>query len=86
MFAFSAAVSPLTRALQHRFEEISRAELQRLRKKISGLEPDARATVDAVTVEVVQAIATRATERLDGPDGEQLAPVLARLFGVSAPN
>jgi glutamyl-tRNA reductase len=79
-------VSPLTRALRHRFEEVSRAELQRLRKKTSGLEPETRAAVDAVAVELVQAIATRATERLDGPDGEQLAPVLAQLFGVSQTN
>ena len=76
-------MSPLTRALQHRFAEVSRSELQRLRKKTSALPPDDRALVDAMTVEVVQAIAERATERLNGPDGEQLAPVLARLFGVS---
>jgi glutamyl-tRNA reductase len=76
-------VSPLTQALQTRFAEVSRSELRRLRKKTSTLEPDARAVVDAVAVEVVEAIAARATERLEGPDGEQLAPVLAQLFGVS---
>jgi glutamyl-tRNA reductase len=75
-------VSPLTQVLQDRFSEVSRSELERLRKKTSGLEPDARAVVDAVTVEVVQAIAARATERLEGPDAERLAPVLAQLFGV----
>ncbi len=75
-------MSPLTKALQKRFEEISRSELQRLRKKTSGLEPDERAAIDAFTVEVMQAIARRATERLQGPDSEKLAPVLAQLFGV----
>lgn len=75
-------VSPLTRVLQDRFEQVSRSELERLRKKTSGLEPGARAVVDAVTVEVVQAIAARATERLDEPDAEDLAPMLAQLFGV----
>lgn len=75
-------MSPLARALQTRFAEVSRSELRRLRKKTSTLEPDARAVVDAVAVELVEAIAARATERLDGPDGEQLAPVVARLFGV----
>jgi glutamyl-tRNA reductase len=75
-------VSPLTRVLQDRFEQVSRSELERLRKKTSGLEPGERAVVDAVTVEVVQAIAARATERLDEPDAEHLAPVLAQLFGV----
>jgi hypothetical protein len=72
--------------LHHRFEEISRSELVRLRKKTSGLEPEARAVVDAVAVELVRAIAARATERLDDPDGERLAPVLAQLFGVSDTN
>lgn len=79
-------MSPLTRALQNRFAEVSRSELLRLRKKTSTLEPEARAAVDAVAVELVEAIAARATERLDGPDGEQLAPVLAQLFGVSETN
>jgi glutamyl-tRNA reductase len=76
-------VSPLTRALQKRFEEISRSELQRLRKKTAGLEPDERAAVDAFTVEVMHAIAARATERLQGPDSDRLATMLARLFGVN---
>lgn len=76
-------MSPLTKALQKRFEEVSRSELQRLRKKTSGLEPDARAAIDAVTVEVMQAIAARATERLQGPDSDRLATLLARLFGVN---
>jgi glutamyl-tRNA reductase len=79
-------VSPLTRALQNRFAEVSRSELTRLRKKTATLQPEARAVVAAVAVEVVEAIATRATERLAGPDGEQLAPVLAQLFGVSEIN
>ena len=81
-FASAAGVSPLTRALKSRFEEVSRAELVRLRKKTSSLEPETRAVVDQVTVELMQAIAARATERLEGPDGERLAPVVAQLFGV----
>ncbi len=46
------------------------------------MEPSARATVDAVTLEVVRGMAARTTERLEGSEGEQFAPVLARLFGV----
>jgi glutamyl-tRNA reductase len=76
-------VSPLKRALQSRFEEVSRSELARLRKKTSGLEPRTRAVVDAVTLELVKAIAARATERLEGPDGAELAPLIAQLFGVA---
>jgi hypothetical protein len=75
-------VSPLKRALQSRFEEVSRSELARLRKKTSSLEPGARALVDAVTLELVKAMAARAAERFEDPDAEQLAPLLAQLFGV----
>jgi hypothetical protein len=75
----------LKRALHHRFEEISRAELLRLCRKTASLPPDAREAVDTLTVEVVQAIAARATERLDDPGAERLAPVVARLFGVPDP-
>lgn len=75
-------MSPLKRAIQSRFEEVSRAELARLKKKTASLEPSARATVDAVTLEVVRAMAARTTERLEGSEGERFAPVLARLFGV----
>jgi hypothetical protein len=57
--------------------------LRRLRKKTSSLDPEDRAMVDAVAVELVEAIAARALERLEGPDGDQLAPVVAQLFGVS---
>jgi hypothetical protein len=76
-------VSPLAEALQTRFADVSRSELRRLRKKTSSLDPEDRAMVDAVAVELVEAIAARALERLEGPDGDQLAPVVAQLFGVS---
>jgi glutamyl-tRNA reductase len=75
-------VSPLRRALQSRFEEVSRAELQRLRKKTSALEPETRAAVDAVTIELLRGMALRATERLETSEGEKFATVLAQLFGV----
>jgi hypothetical protein len=79
-------VSPLKRALHHRFDEVSRSELVRLRKKTATLPPDARQVVDSLTVELVHAIAERATERFDDADGERLAPVLAQLFGVGNPD
>lgn len=79
-------MSPLKLALHNRFEEISRSELVRLKKKTAALPPEARQVVDSITVELVQAIAERATERLDEPGGERLAPMLARLFGVRDPN
>lgn len=78
-------VSPLKRALHHRFDEISRSELVRLKKKTAALPPDARQVVASLAVELVHAIAERATERLDEPGAERLAPVVARLFGVQDP-
>lgn len=75
-------MSPLRRAFQSRFEEVSRAELQRLRKKTSSLAPDTRAAVDAVTIELVRNMADRATERLETTEGDRFAAVLAQLFGL----
>ena len=76
-------MSPLAEALQTRFAEVSRSELRRLRKKTSSLAADERAVVDAVAIELAEAIAARAMERLEGPGGERLAPVVAQLFGVN---
>lgn len=75
-------MSPLKRAIHSRFEEVSRAELLRLKKKTASLEPSARAAVDAVTLEVVRAMAARTTERLEESEGEPSAAILAQLFGV----
>lgn len=75
-------MEPLALALHARFEEVSRAELRRLRKKTASLSASQREQVDAVTVQVVQAIAARASEALRADEGQRLAPVLARLFRI----
>ncbi len=72
----------LAQALHVRFEEVSRAELQRLRKKTASLSAAQREQVDAITVQVVQAIAARASEALRADEGRRLAPVLAHLFRI----
>lgn len=75
-------VETLAHALHARFEEVSRAELQRLRKKTASLSAVQREQVDAIAVQVVLAIAARASEALRADGGRRLAPVLARLFRI----
>lgn len=77
-------MSPIARALQERFDRVSRSELERLRKKTSGLAPEARDAVHELSVEIVRGIAARAAAVLAAPDGAALAPVVARLFDVGA--
>jgi glutamyl-tRNA reductase len=75
-------VETLAQALHAHFEEVSRSELQRLRKKTASLNAAQREQVDAIAVQVVQAIAARASDALRADDGRRLAPVLARLFRI----
>ena len=75
-------MSPLAQALHERFDAVCRTELQRLRRKTATLSPADRAEVDAITVELTQAIAARLEMALDGQRGGDLAPVVARLFAV----
>lgn len=72
----------LAQALHARFEEVSRAELYRLRRKTASLSGAQREQIDAITVQVVQAIAVRASEALRADGGQRLAPVLAHLFRI----
>jgi glutamyl-tRNA reductase len=47
----------VSRALRARFESIRQSELVRLEKKLRGLTDEERRSVDAITAEVVHAIA-----------------------------
>lgn len=74
-------MSPIGNALRTRFEEVCQTELTRLRRKTASLTPADRAEVDAISVEVTRAIASRVEEALAAGDGE-IADVVARLFAV----
>jgi glutamyl-tRNA reductase len=78
---------PTVVALRQRFEEIRRAELQRLEPKLGALSPEARARVDDVTRLIVEKLLLTPTEQLkSAPDQrtiETWADALARLFGFS---
>jgi hypothetical protein len=75
-------MSPVANALHHRFEEVCRAELQRLRRKTASLSPDERETVAAISVEVTQAIAARVGAAV-AAGGSDVADLVGRLFAVS---
>jgi hypothetical protein len=79
-FAKGMAMSPISRALHDRFEEVCRTELTRLKRKTAALSPEDRAEVDAITVEVTQAIAARVEAALACEQGEAIADIVARLF------
>jgi hypothetical protein len=74
-------MSPIGHALHHRFDEVCRTELQRLRRKTATLSPEDRAEVDAISVEVTRAIASRMDAAL-AASGTDVAEVVARLFAV----
>jgi glutamyl-tRNA reductase len=78
---------PTVVALRQRFEEIRRAELQRLEPKLGTLNPEARARVDDVTRLIVEKLLLTPTEQLkSAPDQrtiEAWTDALSRLFALS---
>jgi hypothetical protein len=76
-------MSPIARALHHRFDEVCRAELIRLRRKTAALTPAEREQVDAISAEVTRAIAASVGSAVDGPHGAGLDDIVSRLFAIS---
>jgi len=74
-------MSPIGHALHSRFEEVCRNELSRLRRKTACLSPEDRAEVDAISVEVTRAIASRMEAAL-AASGTDVAEIVGRLFAV----
>ncbi len=81
--AFSLRMSPIARALHHRFDEVCRAELVRLRRKTAALAPADREQVDAISAEISRAIAASVGAAVDGPHGAELGDIVSRLFAIS---
>lgn len=79
-------LAPLVRALRERGEEVRRAELERFRAKLEGLDPEARDAVEALTKRLVNKLlhapTVRVKEEASGADGETYADVLADLFDL----
>ena len=75
---------PTVVALRRRFEEIRRAELERLAPKLASMSPEARARVEEVTRLLVERLLSTPTERLKAAPDEDAAATdadtLGRLF------
>jgi Glutamyl-tRNAGlu reductase, dimerisation domain len=70
------------RALQHRFESIRRSEFARLNKKVASLSAEDRAKVEAITAQVVSAIAQQPARALTHDRSPVLVRALVELFNV----
>ena len=89
----SRGAIPTVVALRQKFENIRRAELERLDFKLSGLppemRPEARACVDEITRLIVEKLLLTPTEQLKGlGDHDTLtaySEALTRLFGLTPP-
>lgn len=72
----------VSRALRTRFDRIRRAELERLDKKLRGLTDADRRSVEAITADIIQAIA-RVPERALAADTPPVAlDAVVRLFDL----
>jgi hypothetical protein len=76
-------MSPIARALHHRFDEVCRSELVRLRKKTAALAPADRDQVDAISSEITKAIAASVGAAVDSPQGAGLGDIVSRLFAIT---
>src|SRR4051794_21835041 len=83
----SRGAIPTVVALRERFEEIRRAELERLDFKLSSLPPEARARVDEITHLIVEKLLLTPTEQLksltDAETVSMYAEALTRLFALA---
>jgi glutamyl-tRNA reductase len=70
------------RALRDKFDEIRRAELVRLRKKLSALTDEQRADVDMITGDIIHALARPPAEALAREGEPHLVGALVDLFKI----
>ena len=68
------------RALRARFETIRQAELLRLEKKLRGLTDEERRSVEAITAEVIDAIAGVPERTIDDDTPPRALEALIELF------
>jgi glutamyl-tRNA reductase len=70
-------------ALHDRFDAIRRAELARMKKKLAGLSDEDRRHVEAITADIIHAIARVPAAALAGAQPPALE-ALVRLFALEA--
>ena len=76
--------STVGRALESRFNAILRAEIERLDKKLRSLTAEDRQTVEALTADIIQAIARVPAERLAGEVPAHTVDAVVRLFALDS--
>ena len=72
----------VSRALRARFETIRQSELVRLDRKLRGLTDDERRSVEAITADVIHAIACVPERTLDDDTPPRALEALIELFGL----
>lgn len=84
LVAIHQSMSGLTasRALADRFSAIHRAEIGRLEKKLRGFTDEDRRAVEALTADVIQAIARVPAEQLTGDVPPLAVAAVVRLFAL----
>lgn len=75
----------ISQALQDRFEAIRRSELDRLRKKLGSLTDDERRSVEAITADIIAAIARVPARALSDIEHASALDTVVRLFALDAP-
>ena len=73
----------VSRALHARFETIRQSELARLDKKLRALSDEERRSVEAITAEVIHAIACVPEQTIDDDTPPRALEALIELFGLS---
>jgi len=72
----------VSRALTARFDSIRQNELARLDKKLRGLTAEDRRSVEAITAEVIHAIARVPERAIDADASQDALEALVRLFAL----
>ena len=74
--------STVSRALRKRFDTIRRTEIARLDKKLRGLTDDERRSVEAITADVIEAIACVPERSLSADSPQPALAALVHLFAL----
>jgi glutamyl-tRNA reductase len=74
--------STVSRALYAHFDRIRQSELERLEKKLRGLTPDDRRSVEAMTAEVIHAIARVPERHIAADASPRTLEALVQLFAL----
>ena len=73
----------VSQALHDRFEAIRRAELDRLKKKLGGLTDEDRRHVEAITADIIHAIARVPAQALAAEVQSPALEALVRVFALN---